>query len=265
MPKLKLSKNDFDVKELDVEWSEDDFEDYDGEQPPTGTVLRGVIKKIWWTYTQADETPMLKVLWTAKGNKGDLAEYNGLPIWDNIVFSPKAAFRYGPFLQAVGITLNDVYSKTFVADEDDNVGAPVEKIGSLVPGDADVTVVTKRRKWQGEWQVNVSKYLSADEADTEDDDDEDEPTPRRKTPARPKSSPKRRTRPEPEPDDEDEDEEDPEEDDEDTEDEEEQEDTRPTKRARPSARSKPAAKRRAPAKSSRRASAASDDDEEDPF
>lgn len=262
--KMKLTKSEFNVDELDVEWEESDFESYDGELPPTGTILRGNVKKLWWTYT-TNEDSMLKVLWVAGGNEGDLEEYNGLPVWENIVFTPKAAFKYGPFLQVMGITLKDVFSKTYVAEEDDNIGAPVEKIATLVPGTdgADCGVIIKRRKYQGEWKVEAQKFIDQPDGDDDDDDDEPEERPARRKPAAKKPAAKptshRRAKPEPEPEEDDDDEDEVDDDDEDDEPEEKPARRQPASR-KPAAK-KPAAKK--PAARGRRKAA--DDDDEEPF
>lgn len=251
MGKLKLSKSDFDVDELDVEWSESDYQDYTGKQPPTGTVLRGGIQKMWWTYT-ANDDPMIKMLWVAAGNTGETAEYNGLPVWDNIVFTPKAAFKYGPFLQVLGLTLKQIQTQLFVADDDDNVGAPIEKIGKVAPGTSatECGIVTKRRKWNDEWQVNIGKLIEQPEA--EEDDEEDE-APKRSRRASENSGhskpPVKRSKPEPEPEEDEEDDLEEEVDDEEEEDE-------PVKPARKAAK---------PATRSRREPADDDDDDDEPF
>jgi hypothetical protein len=263
---VKLKGDDlgaFDPDELDVEWSESDYQDYTGEQPPTGTTLRGGIKKIWWTFTAAED-PMIKALWVAEGNTGALAEYNGLPIWENIVFTPKAAFKYGPFLQILGLTLKQIKTQMYVADEDDNIGVPIERIGKVAPGTeaTECGVIVKRRKWNGEWQTNIGKLIEQPDLD-EDDEDEEEEAPRstrgsRKAPSKPaaKSAPARRRRAAEPEEEEDEEEDEPEED-------EEEEDEPPAKPARRAPARKPAAKTPAKKPAARRKPA--DDDDEDPF
>lgn len=280
--KLKAEElGNFDVDELDVEWTDSDFEDYDGEQPPTGTTLRGGIKKMWWTFT-ANEDPMIKALWVAADNHGSLAEYNGLPVWENIVFTPKAAFKYGPFLQVLGLTLKQIKTQLYVAADDDSMGAPIERIAKVAPGteSTECGIIVKRRKWNGEWQTNIGKLIEQPDIDDEDDtEDEEDEAPRqtrggRKPASKPASKPaaKKRRRPEPEPaEDEDEDdidEDDVDDDDEDAEDEDEPEE-KPARR-KPAARtaSKPAARKpaaKASSKPAARSRRKADDDDEDPF
>lgn len=275
MAKLKAEDyGSFDPDELDVEWDDtDDYEPYDGELPKTGTLLSGYVKKMWWTFSSNDNA-MIKVLWIADGNTGKTAEFNGLPVWDQIVFTPKAAFRYGPFLQVLGITLRDVFKKMDVADEDDNQGAPINKIAKLIPGeDAVCGVITKKEKYEGDWRVKVGKFVENPDVDDDDDEPEDDERPTRtrgRAAAKPAASSSRgavktpagrRKAAEAEPKDVDDD---AEADDDDTEDEAEAEEVKPV-RSRGSrttstpAKAKPAAKRPA------RKAAEVDDDDEEPF
>jgi hypothetical protein len=159
MPKLKLDDDVFDATELDVEYEDRDFSEYDGEIPRSGTILNGQIKKVWFTISQNDN-PMFRVLTEAQGNEGDSAEFNGLGVWDNVTFTPKAAFRYQPFLALFGLTIADVKQRTVVGDED-NIGQPVEKIKNWSPDTkaARCRIVIKREKYEGEFQARVRKYM----------------------------------------------------------------------------------------------------------
>jgi hypothetical protein len=163
MPKLKLSDDVFNEKELDVEYEDrGDFNEYDGDIPSSGTILSGVIKRLWFSISQNDN-PMFRVLVEAQGNTGDEAVYNGLGVWDNVTFTPKAAFRYQPFLALFGLTIADVKGRTIVGDED-NVGQPVEKVKNWVPGtkSARCRMVIKREKYEGEYTARVRKYMPLD-------------------------------------------------------------------------------------------------------
>lgn len=194
--KYKLDDDDFDIDELDVEYDEVQYETYDGDIPKTGTVLRGYVQKAWMTWTEPKEKgqkprPMLKVILKAEGNTGRQEEYNGLPVWDNITFTPNAAFHYGPFLKSLGITLRDVKAKMVLGDDDESNGAPIIKIAAVEIGeDARIQFVIKRTKWDGEWQAKASGFLP-DPGDDEDsdDEDEDEPTPTRGRAASARSKP----------------------------------------------------------------------------
>jgi hypothetical protein len=198
MPKLKVDDNEMNVKELeDAEFNEDgggQYEDYDGEQPPKGTLLGGYLKKVWWTYTQEREVngetvggdPMLKVLFVASENTGEEDEFNGCPVWDNIPLTPGAKFKWAPLFRVLGLTIRDVKTKTFVAEDDDNVGAPVEKIGEWQPGEesdsAWLRIVTGRHKFNGSWQTDPDKWLDYEEP--EEDEPEEEPEEEPAKPAR---------------------------------------------------------------------------------
>jgi hypothetical protein len=172
MPKLRREEvADLDVKTLDEqEYTEGDFDTYEGEIPPANTELTGYVNKMWWCRTaeKSDGSgldPMIKVLWVAADNEGDEEEYNGLPIWENLVLVPGAKFRWAPFLDTFGITLKAIKSDTYVGDEDDERvgGAPIEKIGTFVPGeDSDAAwsrVLTKRRFYNDEWRVEAKSWL----------------------------------------------------------------------------------------------------------
>ena len=196
--KLKLSKDEFNPDELDVEIEDNDYDDYTGPPPPNNTMLIFRIKKMWWTYTQPDadknEFPMIKAIVTAEqgSDDDDTAQYDGLTIWDNLTFKASAAFRYQPFLEAIGVTLKDIFGKLYVADDDDNVGAPIERIGTWVPGSDDAVImgVTKREKYNGEWSTKIKKYLAYEAPDEPEPDEDETPPPRTR---RAGAAPKRRS------------------------------------------------------------------------
>ena len=183
MPKLKGDDvADLDIKALDdAEWSEGDFESYDGDIPKDGTILTAYVKKMWWTRTQNDD-PMLKVLVVAAENEGDEEEFDGLPMWENMALIPSVKFRWKPFIDRFGITLKEIRNNTYVADTDDQFGAPIEKIGDFEPGEESETawcqVVVKRSRYDGQWRAGVKKWLyleedeEAEEEEPEVEDDE---------------------------------------------------------------------------------------------
>ena len=176
MAKMKWG-SDIDWRGLNDEEYEEgqDYDDYEGEIPPSNTVLRGVIKKVWIAETRNDD-PMLKVLFEARGNTGAKKQYDGCPIWDQVLFSmPQVKFRWQPFFDAVGFTLADLKNKTLVGDEDDNIGLPVLKIGTIVFNNekkpVEVSIKTKREKYEGNEQARVQRWIPA--RPIEDDDEED--------------------------------------------------------------------------------------------
>ena len=172
VPKLKVGDEELDIDELEAaEYEESDFEPYTGPRPPKGTILTGLIKKAWWCETNSGKR-MIKVIFEADDDAG---KYAGCPIWDNIALQANTKFRWYPFLEATGITLQDIKRKLYVEDDDDNIGAPIIKIGTWKPGTdvAAIRVVTGSERRNDEWQTKVDKWLEYETPD-EDEDDEDE-------------------------------------------------------------------------------------------
>jgi len=174
MPRLKIEDDEFNADELDeAEYESGSYERYTGEEPPKDTVLRGYVKSMWWGYTAKDD-PMVKVLFIADGNTGAEEEYNGCPIWENYPLIKIAKFKWGPFFQQFGLTARLFKTKMYVAEDDDNIGAPIEKVGTFVPGeestDAWCRVLTTREKYNGKWQTHVAEWMD----DAEDDDEDEE-------------------------------------------------------------------------------------------
>jgi hypothetical protein len=176
MAKMKWG-NDVDWKGLnEAEYSDGDFADYTGEDPPKGTMLSGEVKKVWLAES-ANGNMMFKVVFEASGNVGAEKEYNGWGCWDNIVFTvPAAKFHWQPFFDALGITLKDVKLKTIVGEED-STGTVVDSIGGVeFPAPIQVqTTVEKKGEYKGE--ARIGKWLPADDAELEDDEEDDEEDP----------------------------------------------------------------------------------------
>jgi hypothetical protein len=239
MPIYSLA-DQVDLKALEAaEYSDEDYESYSGEIPPTGYVFSGTIKKMWLSSTQNDD-PMLIVLHVSDTDD----DYYGLPSWDYLTLTEDAKFRWAPYFEVTGLSLRDVVTKINLADEDDNIGSPVLNIGKWKLG-GRIRFVTKKDFYDQKWKCKASKYL-----------DPEEESPNGHKPSRAKSSASpargRRTR-EPEPEEEEEDE--------------EANDSPPPRgrRATSSATRKPAARK--PAARGRRAAKASEgyDDSEPPF
>jgi hypothetical protein len=194
VPKLrKEDVADIDVDELEeAEYSEGNFVSYSGEIPPEDTVLAGVVKSMWWTRTNPkpggnpNGDAMVKVLWVAEENDGDLEEYNGLPAWENMALTAPSKFKWGPFFDHFGISIRDVRAdnksgknNVVVSDTDEQMGSPIEKIGPFVPGsdEAYCRIVVAREKYDGRWQAHVKAWLDWEEGDDDDDDEVDEVEP----------------------------------------------------------------------------------------
>jgi hypothetical protein len=236
---MKLSDEEFNPAELDVDYDNDQsFKRYTGEIPKTGTILRERVTKAWWT-SSADGDSMMKLLVVAEQNTGALKAFNDLPTWESLTFKPTAAFRYMPFLEHFGLTLQDIKRKMIVSDTDDNIGTPIESIGGLEVGSDDFLcrIVIKRDRYEGQWQSKIDRdgWMSFDEAEDEDDvDDEEEEAPPARS-RRAAAKPRAARRPEPEP--EEDDDEDLEEDlEEDLDDEDEEEEAPPARSRRAPAR-----------------------------
>lgn len=180
MPKLKwgTGDNEPDWSGMeDEEYTENDFPVYEGPLPPKNTMLEGQIKKIWAVVAKSSGNYMFKVLFEAEDNKGDKAKYNGLSIWENVVWTPGAKFKWQPFLDATGTTLKQVKQATITAEEDDNVGTPVLAIyKTKVP--MEVRILTGRDKYDGDDRAVVQKWMPpAEEIDDDDEELEDDEVP----------------------------------------------------------------------------------------
>jgi hypothetical protein len=174
VPRLKVPDEELDIDALEEAEYDDrdfDYESYDGELPPADTHLNGYVKKAWWCYT-SNEDPMIKLLFIADGNVGDEEEYNGLPVWEQLPLTNSAKFKWKPFIDVFEISLFEIKKKTMIAEDPDNIGDPITRIGSWEPGeDARCSIVTKRGKFQGKDKVEVRRWLDEQPAD-EDDEEE---------------------------------------------------------------------------------------------
>jgi hypothetical protein len=213
MPKLRAADvADIDPDELEnAEYSEGSYTSYSGDIAPADTVLRAYVKNIWWTRANPKPgeevgSPMLKVLVIADGNEGELEEYDGMPMWENMVLTSAAKFKWHPFFEHFGISIRDVKANkagksnvVVSAEEDDRGQSVVEKIGSFVPGeDSDEAwcrVVTTREKYEGNWQAHVGVWLDYDE----DEEGEEPEEPEEPEEEEPEEEPEEEDEPEEEP------------------------------------------------------------------
>jgi hypothetical protein len=155
MPRMKWGIDD----DLPEDWEESDFEPYDGPEPPANKLLNGEVKKMWAaTFSSGNEG--LVVLFQADGNRGDRAKYDGWSTWERIPLIASMNWKYGPLLEALGITLDDVKRRTVVAEEDDNVGTPIIKIGKLKFPKA-CSVITKREKNGDDFEARAGKFAAS--------------------------------------------------------------------------------------------------------
>lgn len=179
MPKLRAEDTAaLNVRALE-EATYESRKEWRGTVPPKNTRLHVLITKMWWSETNPPVgedvgEPMLKLLVIADGNVGgDGEEYEGLPMWENYALTPSSKWKWDPFLQNFGLTIRDVKTRTFVAAEDDNNGAPIEKIKDWVIGSdaARATIFTSREMFRDEWQAHVAEWMEFDPSDVGDLED----------------------------------------------------------------------------------------------
>lgn len=107
---------------------------YIGEMPRPLVALPGVIRKIYLTESLTKEA-MFKVLYEVTQGR-----YLGFTAWDNVTLNNKAAFKWKPLCEVLGITANELKTNTRVDPEDiSEVGMRVTGIGTCdLAGDATV-------------------------------------------------------------------------------------------------------------------------------
>src|SRR6266496_3395833 len=186
MPKFKIPDDEMDLAGL--EQAEADYEPgedftYHGKQPPKGTILTGLIKKMWLSFTNDESARLLKVLFVADDNVGPEKAFNGLPVWENAALQKNTTFRWKPLIDHLGVTLRDIKTKIYLEDEDDpKNGSPITKVGSFVPGsdEAWCRILTDTDSYNGNPTTRVSVWLPYEEEEEEpeelaDEDEADEP------------------------------------------------------------------------------------------
>lgn len=152
--------------------------EYIGELPPARKALAGEITKIYVDVTQ-NGNPILKVLYRASAESG----YDGFTAWDNVTLTAKAAFKWKPLVEALGVSVNDLASRTVTdPNEETGAGTRVVRIGSLdLSGDNTVPVYfgVKYRKYNGIQQTDVigvrARALPNEISDVSDNDTDDFP------------------------------------------------------------------------------------------
>jgi hypothetical protein len=197
---MKLSKEEFDPKALDVKVEKSTFKRYRGEIPKNGTILIFRVTRMWWTQSNAGDS-QIRVMAFAEQNKGALKQFNGLPVREYLTFNPDSAFRYMPFLNNFGLTTRDIFNKMDVEPEPDQIGDIINSIAGWVVGsdDALCRIAVVRDRYNPDElraKVDTDGWLPLDEdddldedVDDEDDEEEDEePAARPTTRARGRSS-----------------------------------------------------------------------------
>ncbi len=189
MVRMKLSKEEFDPKALDVKVEESTFKRYTGEIPRNGTILIARVTKMWWTQSRAGD-PQIYLMAFAEQNTGELKQFNGLPIRERLTFIPDAAFRYMNFLNNFGLTTKDIFNKMDVEQEPDNIGDIINSIADWVVGSDDALcriALVRDRYDPDELKAKVDKegWLPLDDEDIDDDDIDDEEEDEDEPPTRP--------------------------------------------------------------------------------
>jgi hypothetical protein len=139
MAKLTLGAG-FDAEGLDEQEYDDSFEPYAGPLPPVNSILKFRLVKAFAAESSSGNF-MIKTIFTAE----DAGEYDGLTIFDNITFVETAAFRYQPFLQAMGLTAKRIKAQGIIGDDDDPRfnAPPILSIGKWKPGSDDAVCFIK--------------------------------------------------------------------------------------------------------------------------
>jgi len=131
-------------------------ENYIGDLPPARQALPGKIRRVYLAHT-ANHDPVLKVLYEATDGK-----YAGFSAWDNVTLNNKAAFKWRPLVEAMGVTVDELISSTRVdvnAESVSEAGLRVISIGALdLSGDNGVPVFfgVTYRNYEGTQQVSVA-------------------------------------------------------------------------------------------------------------
>lgn len=146
MPKISWAGADEDERLTagDIDQAEDGYPEYMGDLPPGGVYRFG------WHFAKYAEfgtgTQGLKIRLVLDGSwKPDHEQYNGCPLWDQIVMTKAAAGFAKAFAQALGVTSADLVSRV-VVDEDGRV----TKIGpKVIDGSIRLYVAVRHDTYEG--------------------------------------------------------------------------------------------------------------------
>lgn len=127
--------------------------DYIGDMPKPRQAMPGRIRRVYLAETFAGE-PILKVLYEVTEGT-----YAGFTAWDNVTLNNASAFKWKPFIAALGISFTDLATGLHV-DPDDKSGAGerVTKIGKLDLTGEGIPVYfgVKYRNYEGIQQTDVA-------------------------------------------------------------------------------------------------------------
>lgn len=165
MPVFKISGFGDDV--VDARGGE--FHPYDGPIPPKGTILVGLIKQIQLTKNRNSEL-MVKCLFEAKGNEGDKAKYDGLPVWWNGNVTEQGKGFVNDFLIALAAR-NGAEPKTVIRafwqkgpaieDAQGKLPSPIKGIGTfrIEPNGMKGKISTKVGEYKGDEKAEVGFWI----------------------------------------------------------------------------------------------------------
>lgn len=165
MPVFKISGFGDDV--VDARGGE--FQPYDGPIPPKGTILVGLIKQIQLTKNRNGEL-MVKCLFEAKGNEGDKAKYDGLPVWWNGNVTEQGKGFVNDFLIALAAR-NGAEPKTVIRafwqkgpaieDAQGKLPSPIKGIGTfrIEPNGMKGKISTKVGEYKGDEKAEVGFWI----------------------------------------------------------------------------------------------------------
>lgn len=129
-------------------------ETYIGELPPARMALPGQVRRVYLAQT-ANNDPVLKVLYEVTEGK-----YTGFTAWDNVTLNNKAAFKWKPLIDALGVSTVELTTGTRVnPDEESDAGLRVISIGKLdLSGNTGVPVYfgVNYRNYEGTQQTSVA-------------------------------------------------------------------------------------------------------------
>jgi hypothetical protein len=160
MPKVKWGVTGSEVDEIE----DDDYQAYDGPIPPAG-VYRLRLEKAEYTKFKSDNKG-IALRFVVDDPRRDKKQYNGCPVWENLVDVKEADFRIKQFLKAIGATGKD-WDNT-VIDASNNV----TKVGRVALDGLHVRAMLKRGANQNnEPRAEVSRLLPPANADADTDND----------------------------------------------------------------------------------------------
>lgn len=168
MPKVKWGGDDaLDADTIDN--AETGFVPYAGEIPPAG-VYRFRLERCRKVEFNSGN-PGLKNLLLLDGSwKSEHEQYDGCPLWDNLVATRAAAGFVKAFCIAIGVTSREFISSTLVDDE-----ANVTKIGNVKVTDAGLLVYVNvkrgRQDADSPWRLerNGAGYIPVSDVADEDE------------------------------------------------------------------------------------------------